>query len=173
LIESRRKRGISLRRIEIVELAEIFDVRAALEGLAARLAAPLASVSDLSELAGYADAYDRGMKDEDIDAVDDADLSFHSTIIRLSESGYLLRLTEDCLPLQRAFLIQKSLIRFMQGRQLSGGIQAAPGASHADILDALRKREPERAERMLRSHVEGGKMAILERVTGIRRVYEA
>lgn len=138
-------RGASVRRPSRAELDELFRVREALEGLAARLAAEHASAPDVrARLRREAELQGANRRDFDtIDYIEDNE-RFHRTIFELAGSPMLDRMIQQLhMPVYRAafFRLFKATNRPRSVRQ------------HLAILEAIIAGDPDRAEREMRRHV--------------------
>jgi DNA-binding GntR family transcriptional regulator len=131
------------------EVIELFEVRAALEGLALRLAAGHASAEALSDLEFELQRL-RGVAADSANWLARHD-DFHDNLC--SASGRL-QLQAECRRYRLAVrpyvkLYLKSGRRFEQ-----------PGFEHELLIDALRSRDGERAERAAREHILANAQAI-------------
>jgi DNA-binding GntR family transcriptional regulator len=136
-------RGCSVRAFSAEELLEAFPVRAALEALAARLAAERMTEDELLQLAELVEkmraAADRG------DAHDQshANAQFHATIVRAARNATLERQWSFLEPFSRTYISvsQPGLdLRALSDR-------------HIPILDALRARDGEAAAEAMHQHL--------------------
>src|SRR5688500_3912675 len=75
-------RGTQVRQISTDDLLEIYPIRAALEAVAARTAAPLMSDSAFEQLEEILDAMREAAAKEDAHAQANADAAFHHVIIK-------------------------------------------------------------------------------------------
>ncbi len=167
VVESRRKRGITIRKFTEAEVADFYDVRAAVEGLAAKLAAERATADDIRVLTVHAKNYEKWALAKDPDKAHAADYAFHGKIVQISGNGYLQKLSSDFLLLQRAFLIEGMLNRKQSLRALAAvGMPAGSVVKHAAVLEALAARNPELAESIIRRHVMAAKIANLRQIFG-------
>lgn len=89
LTESLSTRGLIVRTFDRKEVQELFDIREALEGLAAGQAAQNASDDDVNHLASLVTASQDAAASGDLDAAHDANLRFHDEVVRLSGNGLL------------------------------------------------------------------------------------
>lgn len=138
--------GVSLRDIQ-----EIFVIREALEGIAARLAAERMTDAQLQELKDYMDKVKPAEGQETIDPGD----ILHQRIFEVVENAQMnrvLNLYDDQL---RRFHVMASRL---PGRALLSYRE------HYDILAAMIEREAEKAERLMREHIRSSKSSILEAV---------
>lgn len=137
-------RGARVRRPTRSELLEAFVIRTELESLAARLALPTITDTDLDELQGYIDEMHRAVREGDAHAEALADARFHGRVVELSANGALGRVWRHLEPFSRTYI---SI--FTPG--------ADPGLIadlHLPILAALRSRDPQLACDALRRHFE-------------------
>jgi DNA-binding GntR family transcriptional regulator len=150
-VRTRPRRGIFVVRKTKREILEMITVMAALEGMAARLAAEHATDAEIAELRLLMDAFRsgnaKGANDgERIDEYSDANIAFHQTIIRMSGCVLLAEMTENLFIHMRA--IRKITIH--QENRAARSI-----VDHIDIIEALERRDPELAERLAREHTLG------------------
>jgi DNA-binding GntR family transcriptional regulator len=136
-------RGCSVRAFSAEELLEAFPVRAALEALAARLAAERMTEDELLRLAEMLetmrDAAHRG------DAHDQslANASFHATIVRAARNTTLERQWSFLEPYSRTYLTVSQ-----PGLDLR-----ALSERHVPILEALRARDGDAAAEAMHRHL--------------------
>jgi DNA-binding GntR family transcriptional regulator len=140
------RRGIFVVRKTKREIVEMITVMAALESMAARLAAERASNSDLAALRRLMAEFRTGNDGERLDEYSDANIAFHQAIIRLSGCVMLAEMTENLFIHMRA--IRKITIH--QGNRAARSI-----ADHMRIIEALERRDAELAERLAREHTLG------------------
>jgi DNA-binding GntR family transcriptional regulator len=149
-VRTRPRRGIFVVRKSKREIVEMITVMAALESMAARLAAERATPADIAELHGLMDEFRNGPEGAErgarIDEYSDANIAFHQTIIRISGCTLLAEMTENLFIHMRA--IRKITIH--QDNRAARSI-----VDHMAIIDALEGRDPERAERLARDHTLG------------------
>jgi DNA-binding GntR family transcriptional regulator len=145
------RRGIYVVRKTKREIVEIITVMAALESMAARLAALNAADKDIAELRRLMDAFHNGPDGqtdggERLEEYSDANIAFHQAIIRMSGCKLLAEMTENLFIHMRA--IRKVTIH--QDNRAARSI-----TDHMRIIEALERRDPELAERLAREHTLG------------------
>ena len=155
MIESQRTGGARVRQIPPYEVAEILDVRAQLEGSAAAAAARFADAASLEELTRIHETASK-VKGHDSSTYRDLDVEFHRSIVAMSKNLTLARIMGQ--------LQDQIRIVMIASMQLVGRGPEVSHREHADILDALRDRDPERAERLAREHVERAKKTYLDQL---------
>lgn len=89
LTESLATRGLIVRAFTRKEVQELFDIREALEGVAAGQAAQRATHEDIDRLTRLVAASQDAASSRDLDGAHDANQSFHDELIRLSGNGML------------------------------------------------------------------------------------
>ena len=143
-VRTRPRRGIYVVRKTKREIVEMITVMAALESMAARLAARRAANADIAELRRLMDAFRGG--GERLAEYSDANIAFHQAIIKMSGCALLAEMTENLFIHMRA--IRKITIH--QDNRAARSI-----TDHMRIIEALERRDPELAERLARGHTLG------------------
>ena len=132
-------------RLTRAGFAELSAIRAELEPLAVRLAAPYLTEADWTGLAALVCAHDAAREAGEAQVIQAADRDFLFLIYRAARAPLLLGLIET-LWLRRGPLF--GAIRGLSG--MLGGMRHR----HGEILDALRARAAEPAAVLLRSEIE-------------------
>ncbi|MCA1190477.1 MULTISPECIES: GntR family transcriptional regulator [unclassified Saccharopolyspora] len=88
------RRGVFVRSLDRAQVEELFDVREALEALAARLAASRASADVADRLGVLAERARRAWAGGDVDAMSAANTEFHDRIVALSGNALLASVLE-------------------------------------------------------------------------------
>lgn len=125
-------------------LKDAFELREALEGMAARLAAVRRTDEEAEEILQFAVESARAAKAGDRDAFREYDFQFHRAIGRAARSSQVERYLSNALDL--AFTLRN--LRFT-GKTFTA--RSAP--LHKVIADAIKRRQPDRAEAASREHV--------------------
>ncbi|ODN68748.1 GntR family transcriptional regulator [Methylobrevis pamukkalensis] len=141
------RRGVVVVRKTRDQIIEIIEAWAALEAIAARLVATKSTDEDVAALREIFTGFEAdGLVCEALDEYSQANIAFHQAIIRLSGSQTLVDLTEDLLLHVRA--IRRIAIGQAERRQRSID-------DHFGIIDAIERRDADRAERLSRQHTLG------------------
>jgi len=136
-------RGCSVRAFSAEELIEAFPVRAALEALAARLAADRITEAELLQLAELLDTMHAAAARDDAHDQSQANAAFHATIVRAAGNPTLERQWSFLEPFSRTYISvsQPGLdLRTLSER-------------HVPILDALRARDADAAAEAMHKHL--------------------
>jgi len=149
LVESQHNHGFQVARPGPEELHDIFLMRAALEGVAARLMAERGTASAIAALHRTADDLMRARSEGDFIQYCLRDIAFHSQIARASRHPQLA----DSTGLEALILLC-----FMERRPYrDDGMEAPwyPGAmdTHHDIVAAIEARDPDGSEEIMRMHI--------------------
>lgn len=136
-------RGCSVRAFSADELLEAFPVRAALEALAARLAAERMTEDELLQLADLLETMRAAARRGDAHDQSQANASFHATIVRAARNSLLERQWSFLEPYSRTYLTVSQ-----PGLDL-----LALSERHVPILDALRARDGEAAAAAMHQHL--------------------
>jgi DNA-binding GntR family transcriptional regulator len=136
-------RGCSVRSFSIDELLEAFPVRAALEALAARLAAEHMTAAELRELRRLYDAMMVAARSKDAHEQSQADAAFHGAIARGARNATLERQWSFLEPYSRTFVTVSR----------PGTDLVAVSEQHLPVLEALEARDPDRAAAAMTEHI--------------------
>ncbi|MBO0808453.1 MAG: GntR family transcriptional regulator [Actinobacteria bacterium] len=138
------KRGYMVREHTGTEIREIYEVRAALEGMSARLAAVRASGDAIAAIAGIGAHDDQAALTESWRLVD-LNSEFHAAVVAACSNdrlGHVNRRNSE------HFFNYRIAALYSEAEAL------AAVRGHARILAALAARDPDAAERAAREHVE-------------------
>jgi DNA-binding GntR family transcriptional regulator len=137
-------RGTQVRQISTQDLLEIYPIRAALEGVAAYAAASRIDDATLTHLADLIEVMREAANNDDHRTVVDTDRAFHHAIVGASGNRMLDHVWQT-LRLSITTCVTHSVTH----RSLH-----VIAERHVLLLDALRARDPERAEAAMRRHIE-------------------
>ena len=137
-------RGTQVRQISTEDLLEIYPIRAALEGVAARAAAVRIDAATLTLLEELIGVMREAAARDDHRAEADADHKFHHVIVQASGN----RMLEHVWQTMR-LSITTCVTHSVTHRSL---VEIAE--RHVEVLNALRSRDADRAEAAIRRHIE-------------------
>ena len=140
------RRGIFIVRKTRRQVVEMIQVWAALEGMAARLAAERAADPEIADLRHMFDSFLDENPHEHIDEYSDANIAFHQALIRISGCALIIDMTDNLFLHVRA--VRKATIA--HGDRAERSL-----ADHLNIIEALARRDAEMAERLARDHALG------------------
>lgn len=136
-------RGCSVRRVSPAELRDAFPVRAALEALASRLAAPRITEAELVQLEALLDEMVVAARAADPLAQAHANARFHATIVAVAANATLERQWSLLEPFARTYLTSVQADADLE--QLA--------ERHRPIVAALRAGDGEDAARVMHDHL--------------------
>jgi len=160
LVTEQGRRGLAIAPIEPRRIADLYEVRAALEELAARRAARTLAdeIADREDLEQARAALSEGQQLTDADPLSrwiNADVAFHAAIHRLSGNRAILDTVSEQWP---------------HFKRCMGAVLNAPAlrhrvwAEHADILAAIEAGAVEKAGRLARNHTETAGADLVDRL---------
>jgi DNA-binding GntR family transcriptional regulator len=140
-------RGVSVADLSILDFAEIIEAHESLERMVIRRAATRITDDQIRELERLIQESEEAEAQDHVERVVELDFETHAVFGEASGNRYL----QEC---------QEKLHRMLQryiflGFELAGTEGAI--ADHRRILDALRSRDPDRAEAVLSDHVHSGR----------------
>jgi DNA-binding GntR family transcriptional regulator len=148
-------RGVFIRRIDRREAEQLYDVRAGLTGLAARLLAKIATKSQIEELQSLLERMDAAALS--LDEYYPLNLRFHDCMVEFTGNERLVAAYRQLV---------KELHLFRARGLVQGGGLAVSNAEHRDIVAAIRARDPVGAFEAAYRHVECGKTRMVAALDG-------
>ena len=152
LLERTANIGVRVVELSTRRLAELLDVREALEGMACRLATERISPNELAKLRAMLDdhATHEEVRSGEGYYQQSGDFDFHFRIVKASQNDYLISMVSgDLYDLLRLYRYKSST---MTGRA------AQALAEHHAILDALESGDPYKAEAAMRTHIRNARI---------------
>lgn len=157
LVRQEPRRGIFIVRKTKAQIIEMIVTWAALEGMAARLAAERAADGDIQALRAHFRGFEESAPSSRLDDYADANIEFHKAVIRLGGSKLIQKLTDN-------LFIHMRVIRRLTIGQDSRADHSI--LEHLEIIRALERRNADLAERLARDHTMG-LAAHVERHVGV------
>jgi DNA-binding GntR family transcriptional regulator len=140
-------RGTQVRKISTDDLLEMYPLRAAIEGVAAREAASRVDEATLKKLEKLIGTMRAAAEHGDGAAHAHADFSFHEAIIKAAGNRMLEHVWQTMRLATTTFVTHAMT-------QLTHRTLHEIGERHIPVLAALRARDPRRAEAEMRRHIE-------------------
>jgi DNA-binding GntR family transcriptional regulator len=144
-VRSVPRRGLIVVRKSKREVVEMITVWAAIESMAARLAAPRVTKAGFSELHALVDVFQEDPA-EQISEYSNANMRFHQAIIRMGGVDLMASLTDNLFIHMRAV----RAVTMTQDNRARRSI-----VDHRNIIAALERRDADLAERLVREHTMG------------------
>ncbi len=142
-IEIRARRGVFVVRKSLDEILQMIVAWAALESMAARLAAEHAEEAQIKALRKHAARHSQSSADADLSEYSEANIQFHQMILDMSGCRLLATIAEGL------FLHMRAVRR----RAMEEGDRASQSVvDHMGIITAIEARDAELAMRLVREH---------------------
>ncbi len=145
LLEIIPARGTFVRGISDDQLRELYEVRQALEGQAAELAARNGPTTELLDFVARLEGSRAAQTDKELGETYEIGAQFHVEVFRCANNSIL---TELYLPIRNRFRVTISLGRYYDRDWVIDGID-----QHLDILSAIVERKHTKAGRLMRAHL--------------------
>jgi DNA-binding GntR family transcriptional regulator len=142
-VRSIPRRGVYVVRKTKREVIEMITAWAALESMAARPITRHASDQQIASLRAMFTTFADGQIDAKLDEYSEVNIRFHQAIIKMSDNKVLIDLAENLFTHMR--MIRRKAIG--EDDRANRSIR-----DHANIIEALERRETERAEALVREH---------------------
>jgi DNA-binding GntR family transcriptional regulator len=138
-------KGVFIARKTEKEILAILMVRATLEGMAARLATPNFRPKDFAKMRAMFTPFLNASLENQRYEFSQANIKFHEFILKRSECGILIDIAKTLFDHMR-------LIRF----RTSGFLPRLESAlaQHLELIEVFEKRDAEKAESIMRAHIE-------------------
>jgi DNA-binding GntR family transcriptional regulator len=140
LLENIPYRGVFMVEMTLDRALELYQVREALEGLSARLAAFYANEKILEKMKETLESQIKVIEKGDLLGYSRSDFEFHSLIHKMSHNSVLQEMLES--------LKSKMQPITMEVRPILPRLYE----DHLEILEAIRSKDPEKSEKILRRH---------------------
>ncbi len=147
------RQGATIRQLDYPEVMELYEMRAVLEGTAARLAARAASEIELDEL----EALNLEMAHASGPVAYALNRQFHMTLLDAAKNRYLIKSVQS---------LQKTLLIIGKSTLHDAARATDAVAEHTAVLQALHARDGAQAEALMRDHIE---QAHRVRLRGLRQ----
>lgn len=142
------KGGYVVKGMSISEIEEIFDIRVLLESFAGYLAAKRWNDKQLAPLEEKLKEFEKYLLINDLKELTRVNTEFHELLYALSKSPKLIQMINNLR--DEIFLLREILLESMKMGSLSHN-------DHKEIIKAIKNREAEKVERLLKEHILRGK----------------
>jgi DNA-binding GntR family transcriptional regulator len=160
LVESGR--GYSRRPLDVKETLDLYEARIAIEAECARLAVERASDEALDEIETFLKTSAKAPADTPATQLVELDEAFHERIARAGGNAELIRILVNL----------NHRVRFIRWINMEKIGRDYTQAEHRKILAALRKRDADACQALLRGHITRRTDQIVEAITaGLARIY--
>ena len=149
------RKGASVAGLSLKDIADVFEIRRALEGLAAELASERATDEELEQMERYLVKISEEIEVGDVDKVVETDTGFHSLLYKASRNE---RLTQIISNLREQ--IQRSRTTSLS---YPGRMKIAV-EEHRKIVEAVSARDGELARKLAHEHIENAENTLMRMI---------
>lgn len=156
LVESLPRRGIFVKEIDLEEIADAFECREAIEGVAAKRVAGFIDNESIDTLQHLFDPFIDHPNKADLLKYQEADHLFHNTIIKLSNNRILLRM--EMLGNILIHTYRRGLVRPPEDTL----------SEHFAIIEAFRQHNGILAESLIRNHFSLSRDVVINQINNLK-----
>jgi len=146
------RKGAYVSGISVKDIVDVFEVRAALESLAAGLAAERITNDELEELERSLILSSELNDKDDLDAIVETDITFHGIIYKACRNERLLSIITH---------LMEQIHRFRTTSLSQPGRSKQAVAEHRAVVEAISDRNVEAAQDLAREHIENAEQSLL------------
>lgn len=154
MVELQPNRGARVRQISPREAVEITEIRRAVEGLVAARAAERVTDEEITELEALGQAMRAAVANMDMLGYSELNAELHGGVRRIAQHDTATRVIEQ---------LHGQMVRHQFRLALVPGRPSVSLPEHLAIIDAVCARDPERAERAMRTHLD----SVLKMLTAV------
>ncbi|HSL61514.1 MAG TPA: GntR family transcriptional regulator [Desulfotignum sp.] len=154
-IEKVSSGGFKVMTLSRQDIEETFGIRSVLEAYAARLAAENHRSSDLAPLEKAMKKFQESLEKKQTARLPEINTQFHDLLYAMSDSPRLIKMINQ---------LRAPISRYRQIILKQAAYAAASCQDHADMLTAMRQRDADRVEDLVRIHILKGKQAVIHRI---------
>lgn len=146
------RKGAYVSGISVKDIVDVFEVRAALEALAAGLAAERITDEELEELERTLVQISEHSDKDDLGAIVETDIIFHDLIYRACRNERLVQIITH---------LKEQIQRFRTTSLSQPGRSKDALGEHRGIVEAISERNVEVAQNLARDHIENAEQSLL------------
>ncbi|MGE5598300.1 MAG: GntR family transcriptional regulator [Bacteroidota bacterium] len=151
------RKGAYVASLSMKDIVEVFEIRGALEGLAAELAAERITEEELEELERYLVRITESIESDDLSSMVEVDTDFHSQLYRASRNERLSLIISN---------LREQIQRFRKTSLSLPGRMRAALEEHKKIVEALSARDGALARRLAEEHIENAEQSLMDVIRG-------
>lgn len=153
------RKGASVAGISMKDIMDVLEVRAALDGEAAFLAAARITEDEIKELKSIEAQFAKYVEKGNFQGMIKKDVEFHEAIYRSSRNDKLIQIVSN---------LREQVHRFRVMYTKDFSIPGDLVKEHIEIFEAITLREAEKAQKAAYLHIENQKEAIVKSMKNIR-----
>lgn len=147
------RRGAYVADISLKEVSEVFEIRGALEALAAELAAERASEEELENLERLLVEIGKSIEERNVEMLVELDTRFHDALFKASRNERLSQILSS---------LREQIQRFRTQTLSHPARMRVALEEHRGIVEALAARDGELARRLAVEHIESAENSLMQ-----------
>ncbi len=148
------RKGAYVADVSLKDIIEVLEIRAALEGLAASLAAERMSDDDLERLEVISYEFNASLESDNVEDMVEKDVAFHDLIFQSTNNQKLVQINNS---------LREQVYRFRVTYLSDVDTSKKLVQEHEQIIDALLKRDSKLAMEHAMDHIENAENFIIEK----------
>jgi len=152
LVERQPRGGFTVLGLNRNDIEETFGIRGVLEGYAARLAAEKHNKAELEPLEKKIEEFQKALNQKKMNDLPAINTEFHDLLYALSKSPKLISIING---------LRDQIYRFRKVNLKEEKFAITSNRDHRQMLQSIRKRDAEGAERLTREHILRGREIVL------------
>ncbi|MHB8172417.1 MAG: GntR family transcriptional regulator [Thermincolia bacterium] len=149
------RKGAYVASISIKDIADVFEIRAALESLAAGLAAERITEDELESMERSLVRVAEATEANDLESLINMDTDFHEILYKASRNERLVQIISN---------LREQIQRFRTTSLAHPGRMKVALEEHKQIVEAISQRDVEAARNLAREHIENAENSMLESI---------
>ena len=146
------RKGAYVAGLSMKDIADVFEIRGALEGLAAGLAAERITEEEQEELERILVRIGECINSDDLNALIEQDTEFHDILFKATRNERLVQIVSN---------LREQIQRYRTASLSSPGRMKVALEEHKEIVEAVSERNVEKAQRLAREHIENAENSML------------
>lgn len=154
------RKGAYVAGISVKDITDVFELRAALEALAAGLAAQRITEEELEEMERLLVRNTSSTEDENLDGMVEVDIDFHDIMYRASRNQRLVQIINN---------LREQLQRFRTTSLAHPGRMKEALVEHRKLVEAISERNVALAQSLAWEHIENAENSMLEAMGVVKK----
>lgn len=150
------RRGTYVADISLKDIAQVFEIRSALEELSAGLAAERITPDELEDLERILVEINEYIANDDFDKIVDADIRFHDVLYHASRNNRLVDILNN---------FREQMLRFRSISMHYPGRLAATWEEHRQLVENIANHNSAQARKIAKKHMENSEKTLLKGIS--------
>jgi len=159
LLESTPNRGVYVKQLSLMEIADLYDIRLQLEPLGAQKAAEHVDGQMIQELSNILNEYEEAVKIDNVLRIIQLDALFHSSIMKFSKNSFLYNMVVNF-----DIIMVSNRIGLLNEHHKSL-------EEHKALLVAISDGNTEKAKTIMHNHIKDARQNLLHRLSVLNMTY--